>query len=334
VYLDENKIGLLDSMCMKLLIKMLPYQLESPYIIFYLMKRLRPGVVSTLEEKLKELIDTIGHVDILKQMQMLAKLGDLDEAYLRNTVIYEATKDYKLDIQRNIQKELDKFAAEIRGNWMKKLYEIQTENKELKQRCHTMEKTITTQLPSKAFCSIIYGKMDKFRWSFLQMLRYCFASGKSYIIRAANISKRGMTHIQNLIEKKMRGIKLREEEEAYDLKKMKETGEYWHAYIYQMIKQNEMWMKTYAKLKPRFRLMIVSEISKDVPELDKVDERKCYFNNKIQDIYEKYIPMLESQNSSANLLEEEEWEEDESEDAKVTDELVGENLKFTLDNPS
>ena len=332
-FLEKNQIRSLDRMTIKLLMNNLPYTLETPYILHYLCQRLKPNALTTYERFVQSKEEALSRIDVLKQFQVITKLEALDEEFIKNTIIFEAAKDYKTKIEKNITQQMDKFMAEMRGNWMKKLSEERRINNECNLMIQRLEKTIWKNMPSKEFCRLLYVRLDKMEQPLNNMLAICFGGRNRRLKRYANIVKRNNHQIRNLLEKKMRNITIREEEEALNVQQMKKDGSFWHAQIYNMIKQNDEWFKTYQKLNMNLRLKIVTEIGKEAPEFNHYDEHIEYFQNKIGEIYNKYRPMLESSANTSMItqdgeeMEEIEVEEEETKEIEISTQRRGKRHK-------
>lgn len=307
--LEGKKLSPLDSLCIRLLWRILPYSLEAPYIAYYLTKRLSPNSLSTIELLRKNELDILTNADFLKLFESLSRLEELDENYIENTIVVQATKKYKASIENEIQKNLDLFMAEMRGNWMKKIGELRETIKQQNDLIKNLEKAIWSKMPTKEFCRMIYVRLEKLEFPLSNMYSYCFSSKINRMKRYANITRRQIHQIRHLIELKMKDISTKEELEAIDAVQMKKDGSFWHSYIYNLIKQNKTWFKTYSKLSMATRLQIVTEIGRDTPDFTFVHEKDDYFMHKIEETYNKYIPMLETSKSSNSMIENEEWEE-------------------------
>lgn len=313
-YFQDQLVNIkgLDRLCMNLLLENLPFTVETPYLIYYLIRRLQPGALSTIENQALNNLNVINNVDYLKQLQTIAKLEAIDEDLLENTIIWQANKKFRKQIEATMDEEMSKFMAEQRGNWLKKYTELKNQNNELIRDNKRHLRTIQTQLPSQIFCKALLIRFDKIQESLNNVLAYIFSGHNGPMKMYANILRRGLKKIQFLITQKSKNIKIEEEKiDEATIKQMKEDGSYWHPKIYEKIQQNETYLKLYNKLDIPTRLHVMNMIATNVPKLHYYWDYDAYFEKKIDTVYKENINLITSQSSN----EEGEWEEiDENEE--------------------
>ena len=133
----------------------------------------------------------------------------------------------------------------------------------------------------------------------------------------ANMLKRRLKKIENIITLKSKRIKIEEEKiDEATIKQMKEDGSYWYPKIYEIIQHNKEYSKVYNKLEPTVRLQVVNLIATKTPHLHNFLEYDDYFVKKIDTVYKENINLLRSQTT-----EEDEWEEIEGDEADKTDQI-------------
>jgi len=318
-YFQDQLINIngLDKLCMNLLLKNLPFTIETPYIIHYLIRRLQPGSLSTIEKQALHQYDVINNVDYLKQLQTISKLEAIDEELLENTIIWKANKKFRKQIEEQMDEQMSRFMAEQRGNWLKKYYELKEEYNALKKENKRHLKMIQTQLPSQIFCKAILTRFDKIHEPLNQIIAYLFSGHNGVMKMHANMLKRRLKKIENIITLKSKRIKIEEEKiDEATIKQMKEDGSYWYPKIYEIIQHNKEYAKVYNKLEPTVRLQVVNLIATKTPQLHNFLEYDQYFVKKIDTVYKENINLLGSQTT-----EEDEWEEIEGDEVEKTDQI-------------
>jgi len=317
-YFQDQLINIngLDKLCMNLLLKNLPFTIETPYIIHYLIRRLQPGSLSTIEKQALHQYDVINNVDYLKQLQTISKLEAIDEELLENTIIWKANKKFRKQIEEQMDEQMSRFMAEQRGNWLKKYYELKEEYNALKKENKRHLKMIQTQLPSQIFCKAILTRFDKIHEPLNQIIAYLFSGHNGVMKMHANMLKRRLRKIENIITLKSKRIKIEEEKiDEATIKQMKEDGSYWYPKIYEIIQHNKEYAKVYNKLEPTVRLQVVNLIATKTPHLHTFLEYDQYFVKKIDTVYKENINLLGSQTT------EDEWEEIEGDEVEETDQI-------------
>ena len=299
----------LDKLCINLLLKNLPFVLETPYIIHYLIRRLQPGALSTIENQALHQYNIVNNVDYLKQLQTISKLEAIDEELLENTIIWKANKKFRKQIEEQMDEQMNKFMAEQRGNWMKKYCDIKEQYNALKKENQRHMKTIQTQLPSQIFCKALLTRFDRIHEPLNQVMAYIFSGHNSIMKMYANMLSRRLKKIENIVTLKSRNIKIEEEKvDEATIKQMKEDGSYWYPKIYEIIRQNKDYLKVYNKLEPTVRLQVMNLIATKTPHIHNYLEYDKYFTKKIETVYKENINLLASQTT------EDEWEEIEDEE--------------------
>ena len=299
----------LDKLCINLLLKNLPFVLETPYIIHYLIRRLQPGALSTIENQALHQYNIVNNVDYLKQLQTISKLEAIDEELLENTIIWKANKKFRKQIEEQMDEQMNKFMAEQRGNWMKKYCDIKEQYNALKKENQRHMKTIQTQLPSQIFCKALLTRFDRIHEPLNQVMAYIFSGHNSIMKMYANMLSRRLKKIENIVTLKSRNIKIEEEKvDEATIKQMKEDGSYWYPKIYEIIRQNKDYLKVYNKLEPTVRLQVMNLIATKTPHIHNYLEYDKYFTKKIETVYKENINLLASQTT------EDEWEEIEEEE--------------------
>lgn len=299
----------LDKLCINLLLKNLPFVLETPYIIHYLIRRLQPGALSTIENQALHQYNIVNNVDYLKQLQTISKLEAIDEELLENTIIWKANKKFRKQIEEQMDEQMNKFMAEQRGNWMKKYCDIKEQYNALKKENQRHMKTIQTQLPSQIFCKALLTRFDRIHEPLNQVMAYIFSGHNGIMKMYANMLSRRLKKIENIVTLKSRNIKIEEEKvDEATIKQMKEDGSYWYPKIYEIIRQNKDYLKVYNKLEPTVRLQVMNLIATKTPHIHNYLEYDKYFTKKIETVYKENINLLASQTT------EDEWEEIEEEE--------------------
>ena len=306
-YFQDQLVNIngLDRLCMNLLLKNLPFVIETPYIIHYLIRRLQPGSLSTIESQALQKYDIVNNVDYLKQLQTIARLEAIDEELLENTIIWKANKRFRKQIEEQMDEQMNKFMAEQRGNWMKKYCDIKEQYNVLKKENQRHLKTIQTQLPSQIFCKALLTRFDRIHEPLNQIIAYIFSGHNGIMKMYANMLSRRLKKIEKIITLKSRNIKIEEEKvDEATIKQMKEDGSYWYPKIYEIIRQNSEYLKIYNKLEPTVRLQVMNLIATKTPHMHNYLEYDEYFTKKIDTVYKENINLLTSQTT-----EEDEWEE-------------------------
>ena len=299
----------LDKLCINLLLKNLPFVLETPYIIHYLIRRLQPGALSTIENQALHQYNIVTNVDYLKQLQTISKLEAIDEELLENTIIWKANKKFRKQIEEQMDEQMNKFMAEQRGNWMKKYCDIKEQYNTLKKENQRHLKTILTQLPSQIFCKALLTRFDKIHEPLNQIMAYIFSGHNGIMKMYANMLSKRLKKIENIVTLKSRNIKIEEEKvDEATIKQMKEDGSFWYPKIYEIIRQNKDYLKVYNKLEPTVRLQVMNLIATKTPHLHNYLEYDKHFTKKIETVYKENINLLASQTT------EDEWEEIEEDE--------------------
>lgn len=122
-FLEDKKINTLDKMVITCLTKLLPTRIESAYLIEHLIKRLKPGTLSTRETLANGRLDLLKDVDLLKQVKELANVENLTEQFVENAILNDATKRFKYQIEAQIEEAMKQFMAEQRGSWLNRINE-------------------------------------------------------------------------------------------------------------------------------------------------------------------------------------------------------------------
>lgn len=299
----------LDKLCINLLLKNLPFVLETPYIIHYLIRRLQPGALSTIENQALHQYNIVTNVDYLKQLQTISKLEAIDEELLENTIIWKANKKFRKQIEEQMDEQMNKFMAEQRGNWMKKYCDIKEQYNTLKKENQRHLKTILTQLPSQIFCKALLTRFDRIHEPLNQIMAYIFSGHNGIMKMYANMLRKRLKKIENIVTLKSRNIKIEEEKvDEATIKQMKEDGSFWYPKIYEIIRQNKDYLNVYNKLEPTVRLQVMNLIATKTPHLHNYLEYDKYFDKKIETVYKENINLLASQTT------EDEWEEIEEDE--------------------
>jgi hypothetical protein len=322
-YFQDQLINIngLDQLCLKLLLKNLPYCVETPYIIHYLIRRLQPGTLSTIEKQALQQYNIVNNVDYLKQLQTITKLEAIDEELLENTIIWKANKKFRKQIEQQMDEQMSKFMAEQRGNWLKKYCELKEQYNMLKKENQMHLKTIQTQLPSQIFCKALLTRFDQIREPLNQIIAYIFSGHKGVLKMYANMLKRRLNKIENMITLKSRNIKIEEEKiDEATIKQMKEDGSYWFPKIYEIIKNNQEYFKVYNKLEPTVRLKVMSLIATKTPHFHNFLDYDKHFTKKVETVYKENINLLASQTT------EEEWEEIEDVEEEINTDLISKEV--------
>ena len=321
----------LDKLCLNLLLKNLPFVIETPYIVHYLIRRLQPGALSTIERQALHHYNIVNNVDYLKQLQTITRLEAVDEELLENTVIWKANKKFRKQIEEQMDEQMNKFMAEQRGNWLKKYCELKEQFNALKKENQRHMKTILTQLPSQIFCKALLTRFDRIHEPLNQVIAYIFAGHNKVMKMYANILKRRLKKIEHIITIKSKNIKIEEEKiDDATIKQMKEDGSYWYPKIYEIIQRNEEYFKVYKKLEPVVRLQVMNLIATKTPQLHNFLDYDHYFTEKIDTVYKENINMLASQTTEA-IENEDEWEEIEDEDEKNAN-LIGDEVRNKIED--
>jgi hypothetical protein len=327
-YFQDQLINIkgLDKVCLQLLLKNLPFTIETPYVVHYLMRRLQPGALSTIEKQALHQYNIVNNVDYLKQLQTITKLEAIDEELLENTIIWKANKKFRKQIEDQMDEQMSKFMAEQRGNWLKKYCDLKEQYNILKKDNQKHLKTILTQLPSQIFCKALLTRFDQIHEPLNQIISYIFTGRNGVMKMYANMLKRRLKKIENMITLKSKNIKIEEEKiDEATIKQMKEDGSYWYPKVYELIRQNDEYLKVYNKLKPEVRLQVMNLIVTKTPVLHNALDYDDYFTKKIDTVYKENINMLASQTT-----EEDEWEELEENDINTN--LIGNEVTEMIED--
>ena len=315
----------LDKLCLKLLLKNLPFCIEAPYLVYYLIRRLQPGTLSTIEQQALHQYNIVNNVDYLKQLQTISKLEAIDEELLENTIIWKANKKFRKQIEDQMEQQMNKFMAEQRGNWLKKYYDMKERFTVLQKENQKHLRTIQTQLPSLIFCKALLTRFDQIQEPLNQIVAYLFSGRNGVMKMHANILRRRLKKIEDIISLKSKNIKIEEEKiDDITIKHMKEDGSFWFPKVYEIIKNNAEYLKVYSKLEPNVRLQVMNLIVNKTPHLHNFLDYDEYFVKKIDTVYKENINLIASQTT------EDEWEE--IEDDVQNDDLIGNEVNEAIEN--
>jgi len=316
-FLENQNIATLDKMVLTCLTKLLPTRIESPLLINYLIKRLKPNTLTTRETIVDSQMNMLKDIELIKQVKELANIENLTEELITKSVVFESTERIRNQIDLKIDEYMKQFMGEQRDCWLNRVNEINDERKRYRKLLKQALKSIITNRHTKAFCSLMNTKYWMINEKLEILLKHCFTYGNRFLKKTANILRRRWKQLNTIIYNKSLGIKIVEEEELLNLEEAKKDGSFWYPTIWNKIQQKKEWKLAFDKIPLNQQPMVMKLFVEDMPKLQYIQEIHKYLDNKMEEVYAKNINMLATTETEKQLdNEEEEFEEIDEEEAR------------------
>ena len=328
-FLENNKLITLDKMVLTCLTKLLPTRIESAFIIEYFLTRLKPTTLTTRENLAKEKLNMLKNVELIKQMSELAKVPELTEQYIENAILDNATKRFKEQIDLKIQSCMKQFMSEQRESWLNRINELNDEKNKYRKLAKQAIRAIKTNRYTKAFYSCLNKKWWPIEAKLSIILKKCFRYGNRFTKKTANMCRRRWNYLNKLINNKIKGIYIEEEEIELKAEEAKKDKTIWHPTIWKKIQEKPNWKEAFEKILLYYQPKIMKIFVEDMPKMHYIQEYHDYLDKKMEEIYSKNINLLATTTEDTKELdddleelknENEEWEEI---DEKLAEELIG-----------
>ena len=277
-FLENNKLSTLDKMVVTCLTKLLPTRIESAYIIEFLLTRLQPTTLTTREILAQEKLNLLKDVELIKQMSELAKVPELTEQYIENAILDDATKRFKEQIDMKIQSYMSHFMSEQRESWLNRINELNDEKNRYKKLAKQALRSIMLNRHTKAFCSCLNRQWWSIETKLSIILKDCFTYGNRFMKKTANMCRRRWNYLNKLINNKMKGIQIEEEEIELKAEEARKDKSIWYPTIWKKIQEKQKWKEAFDKIPLHCQPKIMKMFVEDMPKLTYVNEYHDYLD--------------------------------------------------------
>ena len=286
-FLENNKLSTLDRMVVTCLTKLLPTRIESAFLIEFLLTRLQPNALTTREILAEEKLNMLKDVKLIKQMSELAKVPELTEQYIENAILDDATKRFKEQIDMKIQSYMNQFKSEQRESWLNRINELNDEKNRYKKLAKQALRSIRIKRHTKAFCSCLNRQWWSIEEKLSIILKDCFVYGNRFMKKTANMCRRRWNHLNMLINNKMKGIQIEEEEIELKAEEARKDKSIWYPTIWKKIQEKLNWKEAFERIPFHYQPKIMKMFVEDNPKLEYVSEYYKYLDKKMEDSTQK-----------------------------------------------
>lgn len=327
-FLENQQIATLDKMVITCLTKLLPTRIETPLLINYLIKRFRPNTLNTKETIVEEKMKMLDDIEFIKQVKELANTENLTEELLSKSVAFESTERIRNQIDLKIDEYMKQFMGEQRSCWLNRVNELNDEKNRYRKLLKQALRSIALNRHTKAFCSLINCRYWMINEKLDTILKYCFVNGNRFIKKIANMLKRRWTQLKKILEDKMNGIKIVEEDEIINTEEAKKDGSIWYPAIWEKIQKKPEWKQTFEKIPLIQQPKVMKMFVEDMPKMEYIQDIYKYLDKKMEEVYKNNKYLLTTSSSDKQIKDsEDEYEEIEEEEAEhLLASLYTENL--------